>query len=275
MSDKKAITEALVLDFRGHAGLGGSFEAWTDRLADYRRKGRAIADTEPSFALFGSAACEKMLLLADTEELLGRMEYAAKLGMEPMLELPPIHQSKRQAMLLLVAKLSSRLMPKALLVNDIGSALLMGKAFPELKLQAGRAFDKTVRENRFDIRGMTEFRENFELISSPALAEDGWQELFGRLGIDRITVDTLPDGKLVLPVCQTGWDVIYPRISISKLAKCEYAEQCDTGCKLYRKSYCGSGGRELYRMEHELVCMQRKALEDAVSGSFRLIYSEL
>lgn len=273
MNRNECQVNGCAVSFTGWQGLGEAFDTWQVRLAEYRKRAENICGIAPGFVVFGSSSCERMILSADINELMHKMDWVCKQKSEIVFELPPIHQKYRVSLLEFTEKIMSRFDIAAMIVNDIGGAILIRNSFPDLKLQAGRAFDKTVRENRFDIRTIPEIKNNYGMLERIPLADSAWQNILKRLGIGRAVVDTLPDGKLLLPECEIQWDVIYPGIRISKMAKCEYDEKCDKGCRIYCKQYKSHEGRILIRQENEVICFQQKKLEDSVCGRFRLIYS--
>ena len=263
-------------DFTGCAGFSGSREAFLSRFRHVMNQIDNICGKPVRYAVFGFRTCEQMMYACHQKELAWRMQYLHQQGIGIVFSFAPVHQRNRETVLRFAEWLLETVKISAFQINDIGCAYLIKQYInQDVSVYAGRLFDKTIRENRFNMMTLPEIHQNRDMIQKTYLADDYFQELFKQLTVSRVELDTFPDGQLILPECAVSWNVIYPRILLSQSANCLFQEQCAEGCRFYRKAWHGKNDRSLYFQENAVLCEQQNPVEKAVSGTFRLIYADL
>lgn len=250
-------------------------EEWANYHQHCMAKLDEICGLPARYALLGMRSCIGGLLTLDRQELIWRAESLACSGIQPVLVLPPVHQRFRREFLQFLNDVLCEGLWVAVQTDDIGCAMLISGLLPEgTAMYGGRCFDKTAREYRFDLSSRPELVRDFSVLTHCQLADAPYQEMFRTLGMSRVETDTLPDGKLMLPEGIIGWNILYPRIQLSRSAHCFYREHCHHGCGMYQKRFTRSDGKIFLSNERMITGCQLRPLRECISGSFRLIYAE-
>lgn len=276
MSSDNFLIEATGYDFTGWIPITCSDKQWNSLQKTYRKRLNELCDIQPSFAVFGFRTCEYPVIMCNNKRFLDRVKRVAESGMDIVFALSPMHQRFYNDFTATLKQLKNSVSLSAIQVNDIGTAHIAESIFGnEMPLIAGRLFEKTIRECRFSISQLDNIEKNKEAIEKIHYSDPYYFEMLKSLHFRRAECDTIPDGMIRLPESEIGWDVIYPKIMMSKSARCFFDHNCENGCRVYRKHYKSIKGNELYFQENGVFMNNRMALSATVYGKFRLVYSEI
>lgn len=276
MNSNNFLIEATGYDFTGWIPITGSDEQWNSLQETYRKRLNELCDIQPSFAVFGFRTCEYPVIMCNNKRFIDRVKRIAESGLNIVFALSPMHQRFCNDYIAILEQIKHSVSLFAIQVNDIGTACIVENIFGnEMPLIAGRLFEKTIRECRFSISQLDNIEKNKKAIEKIHYSDPYYFEMLKSLHFRRAECDTIPDGTIRLPESEIGWDVIYPKIMMSKSARCFFDNNCEKGCRIYRKHYKGINGNELYFQENGVFMNNCMALSDAVFGKFRLIYSEI
>lgn len=276
MSINDFVIESTGYDFTGWVPIAGSEKQWNTIHDFYQKQLNELCRVPASCAIFGFRTCEYPVIMCKNKQFLGRMEKIAENGMDIVFALAPMHQRFYNEYTDILKWLKSAINLSAIQVNDIGTAFLVESIFgKDMQVYAGRLFEKTIRECRFPIRQLDNIERNIGAIEKVHYSDPYYLEFLKSLHFKRAECDTRPDGMIHLPELEIGWDVLYPKIMMSKSAQCFFDRNCKKGCQIYRKHYKGTKGNEMYFQENGIFINNGMTLSDAVQGKFRLIYSEV
>lgn len=203
--------------------------------------------------------------------------------------IPPMHESTMEYFTGIMDVIEQCTFVDELVFNDFGIMRYLHQYYPQYTLVAGRLMDKGMREARFVIYSdLEKAHNNRKILQSTNLDAPFYRSLFKQYGVDRIELDTLNGGKLLLNM-ESGmnYTVHYPRIFLSRSDYCEFS---GVGKKLSEKfriqgsctRMCGSVWEELcdpsesgiYKIGNAAFTTQKEKLIRCVNGTFRLVYSQ-
>lgn len=284
-------------DFSGYHGTLGEKQDWLERKDRYIQKLQNKFHCMPDKYIFGVRYCELMFeeLINNANNcngLLHRMNLAICDMKKISFVVPSVHQCrwnefKRFCYDFLFPCVEKQIISE-IIVNDIATLLFIRtEGSIDVQICLGRSWDKTTRECRFNICEFPDFKDNQSMLERPSLAGAFYLDLYKKYNITAAEIDTPPDLMLSIPkIDGFTWNVIYPKIVVSRSSFCEIGSfsingaplvfnNCGKNCQVYYKKSHIIENRELMKIENTICYEQKRMPNDFISGNYRLVYSEI
>ena len=149
-----------------------------------------------TYVYIGSEGCD-ILLLRHTALFLKIADLFHEEGLAVTLVLPPIAEEQLEAVCEFLTEAVKVSHFDEIVCNDVGMLLWCSHHLSDCKRRAGRCFDKTVREARFDLYSVPNLQNSREVL--PYAEQSIITELFRDCSVSGIDIDTVPGAVLQLP----------------------------------------------------------------------------
>ncbi len=258
-------------------------------LDNYNQKLKEAYNRKPNRVYIGFEYCDKMVHFFSMRELIAIFNTIENLDMKVTYVIPPVREENFKKHMDILDELISRTNLNEISVNDYGMLnYLHTKRTNNLDIILGRLFDKGIRETRLNIFESEAVKKNSAEISKTNLFDEPYLKLFESFNINRIELDTFPDG--VQDVSKAGKlnvSIHYPKVFISRGSYCEagsigqkpenkfkLSNMCGFECsKIYKKIILEHNCRELIKLGNAILFHQPEPIGDIVNGKFRLVFS--
>ena len=215
---------ALNLCFLAHIGL--TAENVRRFLRAYAAQADKLGLPAARRVYLGAEFCDRALRFEPPDALLAAARLLADAGFAVTAVIPPLRQRHWAENITRFQTLFGCAAVDEAALNDFGVLSEFDTLFPgwQGKRIAGRLFDRTVREGRFDALQTKGYQAHTEELTRPHAAEPALAGALRACGVTRVEVDTLPFGGA--PVRAAGGfalSVHYPRIDLSRAGFCEWS----------------------------------------------------
>lgn len=270
------------------ANIGLSPENIRGFLRAYAAQTARLELPEAKRVYLGAEFCDRALLFEPQDALLTAARLLEQAGYRVTAVIPPLREQNWAGILARIEALLCCPAVDEAVANDFGVLFAFGERFPDWHgmLAAGRLFDRTVREGRFDALQNDGYRTHVRELTRPHAAEPALAAALRGLGVARVEVDTLPFGGAPVRAAEGfALSVHYPRVYLSRAGFCEFSglgrekdgfsleTRCARQCASQYQVATGLGHPDFYKIGAAVFTYQDEPPEMLIDAPCRLVYS--